>query len=94
MRRKAMTSHEARIGEAVASLTARLNSWGVDEPTQKAHDFVRDMLRNGWRPTAAYVEPTPTNPRPIDPDRARQLAAEAREAIRAARYVEPVPADD
>lgn len=43
---------ERRIGEAVAALSARLETWNVPEPTVKAERFVRDMIRNGWRPRA------------------------------------------
>lgn len=89
-----MKSHEARIGEAVASLTARLGAWGVDDAAEKAHEFVSDMLRNGWRTTPAYVEPTPTNVRPIDPQRARELAGQARAAIRESRYIDAPEAEE
>ena len=41
---------ERRIGEAVAALSARLDAWDVPDATEKAEQFVRDMIRNGWRP--------------------------------------------
>lgn len=45
-------SRELQIAEAVASLTARLTTWAVDDASTKAHEYVNDMLRNGWRPVA------------------------------------------
>ena len=56
-------SEEARIAEAVASLTHRLDEWGCDEAPARASEFIRDMVRNGWRPRAlAAIPPTPTRP--------------------------------
>jgi hypothetical protein len=58
-----MKSEEARIAEAIAALTARLESWQVDDALQKAAEYVRDMVRNGWRPRAlAATPPAPTRP--------------------------------
>ena len=45
-----MKSEEALVGEAVAALRARLDAWDVPDATEKAEQFVRDMIRNGWRP--------------------------------------------
>ena len=50
-----MKSEEARIAEAIAALTARLESWQVDDAREKATEYVRDMIRNGWRPRALSV---------------------------------------
>lgn len=50
-----MKSEEARIAEAIAALTARLESWRVDDAREKATEYVRDMIRNGWRPRALSV---------------------------------------
>ena len=61
-----MTSSEQRIAEAIASLTSRLEAWSVDDAATKAHEFVRDMLRNGWRTTPARVEPLPDPGTPAD----------------------------
>ena len=61
-----MKSHEARIAEAVASLTHRLEGWGVDEAAPKAHEFIRDMLHNGWRTTRATLDLPPKIARPAD----------------------------
>lgn len=77
-----MTSDEVRFAEAVAALTARLESWGVADPHDKAHQFVVDMRRNGWRPNvpSVYVAPNRTaTPPPAD------LLAETRAAIATAR---------
>lgn len=54
---------QAKIGDAIASLTARLDAWQVPDPSIKAHEFVNDMLRNGWRPAAPAIA-TPTRPDP------------------------------
>lgn len=51
-----MKSDEARIAEAVASLRHRLDSWGVEDPHDKAHCYVNDMLRAGWRPRSRALE--------------------------------------
>ena len=66
-----MKSDEVRIAEAIASLTARLESWNVDEPNDKAHGYVTDMLRHGWRPRAAPVETPPKLGRRVPADDAR-----------------------
>lgn len=75
-----MKSHEALIGEAVASLTARLESWHVDDAATRAHEYVHDMLRAGWRPTARPAGPPPDSgdrcPDPIP------YIQQARDAIR------------
>ena len=63
-----MSSNESRIGEAVAALTARLTTWGVEDPHDKAHAYVTDMLRQGWRPAGIRYEPPPERPvRPAPP---------------------------
>lgn len=63
-----MKSDEARIAEAIASLTARLTSWQVEDAPARAHEFVTDMLRFGWRPTAPAtvhsLRPDVTTPAP------------------------------
>jgi hypothetical protein len=61
-----MRSEEARIGEAVAVLTARLDAWGVDDAATRASEYVRDMVRQGWRPRALPVETGPTRPPQAD----------------------------
>lgn len=59
-----MKSREQLIGEAVASLTARLDAWAGEEPREIAQTFITDMLRNGWRPAAAPpIARIPTNGR-------------------------------
>lgn len=50
-----MTLEQKRVAEAVASLSARLAGWGVEEPTLKAEQYVRDMIRAGWRASAPAV---------------------------------------
>ena len=77
-----MKSDEQKIAEAVAALTARLTTWGVEEPHDKAHTYVSDMLRNGWRPRAAPVELPPMRPPERAADPARYIQA-ARAALRA-----------
>ena len=76
-----MKSHEARIAEAVASLTHRLDSWGVDDAGNKAHEFVQLMLRNGWRTTRAELDPPPPRPRPAETTTRDAALAECRAAI-------------
>lgn len=68
-------SSDHKIGEAVASLTARLTTWEVEDPMVKAHEFVRDMLDNGWRPTGAFVDrPAPPTGRHTKEGRASAIA--------------------
>lgn len=76
-----MRSSDRLIGEAVASLTARLTEWGVDDPAAKAHDYVTAMLRNGWRPIARAVEPPAAGVR-CDPETRALYVQRAREALR------------
>jgi hypothetical protein len=61
-----MSADEVRFAEAVASLTARLSTWGVEESASRAEQFVRDMLHQGWRPRAprgsGFDAPTPDQP--------------------------------
>jgi hypothetical protein len=53
-----MRSDEVKFAEAVASLTARLEAWGVDSAPEHAEKFMRDMLHNGWRPRALATVPS------------------------------------
>ena len=63
-----MRSEEARIAEAITALTARLDAWQVDDAATKASEYVRDMVRNGWRPRALPVaQPDPPGMRPVPP---------------------------
>lgn len=56
-----MRADELRFAEAIAALTARLESWGVEDPHAKAQQYVTDMRRNGWRPSGPReVDPPPT----------------------------------
>lgn len=56
-------SPEVAQGEAIAALTTRLEQWGVEEASVRAHEFVRDLIREGWRPRAPRCELTA----PVDP---------------------------
>lgn len=73
-----MKSDEARFAEAVASLTARLETWDVTDPNTKAEQFVRDMVQQGWRPrslaTVHALTPSGTPPPPLDDVRAKLKA--------------------
>lgn len=84
-----MRSEEARIGEAVASLTARLTAWGVDEPAAKASDFIHAMLREGWRPRAPrYADKPAPNPGRASSEGYHAGAERARAELRANRTKE------
>lgn len=66
---------EAAHGEAIQALAARLEQWGVDDALAKAHDYVRDLVREGWRPRGPRCE----DPVSLDPGRrcpAEQAPAE------------------
>lgn len=47
-----MKSGEARIAEAITALTAVFEREGIDGAARKAHDFVTELLHQGWRATA------------------------------------------
>lgn len=76
-----MSSEEVRIGEAIAALRARLEAWDVPDATEKAEQFVRDMIRNGWRPRALpapsidVARPTGVTSTPTEEYRAARAAA-------------------
>lgn len=72
-----MKSNEQKIAEAIASLTARLTEWGVEGAPAKAHEFVRDMLDNGWRTTRAERLVPPPG-RPADPETRSSIAEQLR----------------
>lgn len=82
-----MGSDQHAIGEAIASLTARLVAAGLDDAPAIAHEYVNDMLRNGWRPRALPVTyPTSRGTCPPPPDalatiRAAIAAAKAEETL-------------
>lgn len=63
-----MSSDEVKFAEAVASLTARLNSWGIEGAAEKAEVFMRDMIHHGWRArglaTVHHLEPPGGTPPP------------------------------
>lgn len=80
-----MTSDEVRIGEAVAALRARLEAGPVENPAAFAHEYVTDMLRQGWRPRALAVE-TPSYVSPhADPTTRADALAVCRANVAAAR---------
>lgn len=72
---------EAAIGEAIASLTARLDAAGLDDAHALAHSFVTDLLRHGWRPNARRpVEEPSTGPRATNPaEHVARLRAQLRD---------------
>lgn len=77
-----MAADEVRIAEAIASLTARLETWAVEDPHAKAHAYITDMVRNGWRPRALPVHAPPMPGRispPTDDYRRVRAALRARE---------------
>lgn len=82
-----MKSHEARVGEAVAALRARLESWGIDDAATKASEYVNDMLREGWRPKAPPVHQPPGQVRHgrLTAEQTARHADEARALMREAK---------
>jgi hypothetical protein len=74
-----MRSDEVKFAEAVASLTARLEAWGVEDASEHAEKFMRDMLHNGWRPRALATVPS-FNPEGTPPPAS---LAEARAKVQA-----------
>jgi hypothetical protein len=83
-----MRSEEARIGEAIAVLAHRLAGWGdEDERLRLATDYVRDMVRQGWRPRALPVET------PARPPQADAVPADAVPTYRQARAALNTPGD-
>lgn len=80
-----MKSQEARHGEAIRRLTDELERWGVDEASPKAHDFVRWMVAEGWRPVGRAVEHPTRGGKVQDHERVDQLLDDARAKIAEAR---------
>ena len=72
-----MKSHEQKIADAIASLTARLEAWDVEDAADKARDFVRDMLTNGWRTTRAELDLPAPSWQPGDATRGADLCRAA-----------------
>ena len=62
-------SPEVAQAEAIAALTHRLEQWGVADAPERAHEFVRDLIREGWRPRAPRCELTQER---VDPRRDRK----------------------
>lgn len=79
-RKREAMNDEAAIGEAVASLSARLDAAGLDDAQVIAHGFVTDLLRHGWRPNVRRpVEEPRTGPRATNPaEHVARLRAELR----------------
>lgn len=75
-----MTNEQRAISEAIAALRARLETWGVEEAPIKAEGYVRDMIRNGWRPAALPVTVPTSHDHTPPPDhyRAARLALKGR----------------
>ncbi len=88
-----MSSDEARIAEAISSLTTQLESWGADEAPSKADLIVKELLRAGWRPRAKEVwKPTPGGEARCDDSSPH--SALARAGIRAAKELASTPAPE
>ena len=85
-----MPSHEVRFAEAITSLTARLEAWGVEEARDKAHGFVTDMVRHGWRPSAPKVYELPSRPEVGAPPTPEYVEMRAR-TLKPAPKPEPDP---
>ena len=84
-----MSSEEARVAQAVASLTTALEGEGIEDSTRKAHDFIHGMLRDGWRPRAreVWVPPATRSGERTDP---KPWADQIRADLRAST---PAPED-
>lgn len=82
-----MKANEAEIGEAVASLTARLEALKVDDAASIATTYVNDMLRAGWRPNVRRPVETSVSTGPRS-SRASEYAAQIRADLRRAMTAE------
>lgn len=51
-------SSEAAQGAAIATLARDLESWGVEDALAKAHDVIRGLVVDGWRPRGPRCELT------------------------------------
>lgn len=80
-----MKADEVRFAEAVASLTARLDAWNVEDAAEKAESFMRDMLHHGWRaralPTGSGFDAPPGTPAPDLADVRAKLRADAEQIL-------------
>lgn len=81
-----MKSSEARLGEAIASLTTALDHEGIEDAGRKAHDFMTELLRQGWRAVAHEVpQHTPGGDRHAHPNTVARECQVAREEIAMAK---------
>jgi hypothetical protein len=76
-----MKTQAEKYSDAIAALTHRLTSWGVDDAETKARQFMHDMTCQGWRATPIDVTPPPTV-RPAPPETRQQAIRAARANIR------------
>lgn len=78
---------EAAWDGLVRHLEGVYDAWGVDEPGYRAAAVANAMRAEGWRiPLPPESRPPPLG-RGADPYFRSQMAALAREAVRAARHV-------
>lgn len=77
-----------KYSEAIAALTHRLTTWGVDDAETKARAFMHDLACQGWRATPLEVTP-PRVTRPAAPE-TRQAAIDAARAELARRTPERI----
>lgn len=79
-----------KYSEAIAALTHRLKTWGVDDPETKARAFMHDLACQGWRGTPVEVTPPPSG-RPADPAVRNAALEQARSLLRATTTAAPEP---
>lgn len=76
-------SSEAAQGEAIQRLSRTLESWGVEDALAKAHDVIRELIYDGWRPRGPRCELTqPDDGRPAVHPEAVPDYLEAKAALR------------
>ena len=75
--------HVLRVGEAERALMFRLQGWGVDDAEDRARDFIRDLIRQGWSPCRPVTALPPRIHSAAEPP--HELLEGVRTQLRAAR---------
>lgn len=76
---------DVKFAEALTELRRRLEAWGIEDAATKAHDFMRDLTHQGWRPSARPIETSPPNLHRASDDAVHAYAEQARRLMAEAK---------